>query len=134
MGFPFVSIITASTSLAVGYNEFLREQLGCRKKIQRNNRDNVFNITVYKEDAQALAAMLYYENCLALPRKQAKVPAILGWQRPAGMKIMFHQEWCEAQDHFILSHPIGEAALHLGRTEQSIKMRLWRLKSKEVTD
>ena len=134
MGFPFVSIITTSTNLAVSYNEFLREQFGCRKKIQRNNRDNVFNITVMKEDAQALAATLYYDGCLALPRKQAKVPAILSWQRPAGMKQKFYQDWCEAQDRFILTHPINEAALHLGRTEQSIKMRLWRLKSKVVTE
>lgn len=133
-GFPFVSIITASTSLAGSYNEFLREKLGCHKQVRRNNRDNVFNITVFKEDAQALATLLYYDSCLALPRKQAKVPDLLNWQRPDGMTKKFCQGWCEAQDRFILNHSITEAALHLGRTEQSIKMRLWRLKGKEVTD
>ncbi len=133
-GFPFLSIITSSGEFAMQYNAFLRERVGCRKKIGRNKRDNVFNITVFKEEAQALAALLYYENCLALPRKYAKISEVTQWQRPAHMRKTNRRMWCAEQDAYILTHTIKQSAHFLERTEQSIKMRMWRLADREVTD
>lgn len=133
-GIPFVSLITVSEPLAACYTAFVFEKIGCRKKFRRNQRDNVFNIAVFKEDAQALAACLYYPGCLALPRKAAKTSAMASWQRPAGRRKYTLREWDREQDEFILSHSVEEAERYLERTSQSIKMRLWRLRSKKVTD
>lgn len=133
-GIPFASLITVSESLAACYTAFIFEKIGCRKKTERNQRDKVFNIAVFKEDAQALASCLYYPGCLALPRKAAKTLEILSWQRPAGRRKYTLREWCREQDEFILSHSVEEAANRLERTPQSIKMRLWRLRNKKVTD
>ena len=132
-GFPFLSIVTSSDEFASHYNAFLRERVGCRKKIERNKRDNIFNITVFKEEAQTLAAILYYDGCLALPRKYAKTLEVAQWERPANMKKMNRRVWCGEQDAYILTHSVEEAAHFLERTEQSIKMRLWRIVGKEVT-
>lgn len=133
-GFPYVSLITASESLATEYIRFLYEKIECRKKTERNLRDRVFNIAVFKEDAQALVSCLYYPGGLALPRKVAKVPEIACWQRLSGRRKYTTRSWCVEEDDYILHHTVEESALFLGRTIQSIKMRLWRLKSKKVTD
>ncbi|HET9533561.1 MAG TPA: hypothetical protein VFQ92_24620 [Blastocatellia bacterium] len=37
--------------------------------------------------------------------------------------------WADEQDSYILVHTIEESAAALGRSTQSIKMRLWRLHS-----
>jgi hypothetical protein len=71
-GLPFLSLTTASYALMEAYVQFIREMTGKQKKPTRNTRDNIFNVTVYKEDARTLAGILYYDDCLALPRKQAQ--------------------------------------------------------------
>ena len=130
-GLPFISLITASENLAQGYTAFVANLIGYNKRIQRNTRDKVFNITVFREEAQAILSMLYYENCLALPRKVAKLTDVMHWQRPDSMKKIQRRLWCKEQNTFILTHSVEESACHLRRTPQSIKMRLWRLLSEK---
>lgn len=73
---------------------------------------------------------LYYENCLALPRKIQKTKEILDWQRPVEMKkIENRKRWTKIEDNFILSNSIKDAMIELDRSQNSIEMRLWRLKS-----
>jgi hypothetical protein len=132
-GFPFVSLITASESLASAYLGFVRSKTGCRKTMKRNRRDGVYNLVVFKEDSQVLVECLYYPGCLALPRKAARVPAIRDWQRPQGQKKRPRQVWSSEDEAYILTHSVEESARFLERTEQSIKMKLWRLGG-EVTD
>lgn len=133
-GFPYVSLITASENLALGFADFIYETTGSRKVIGRNQRDGVFNISVFKEVSQILASRLYYPNCLALPRKAAKVPEIIAWQRPPDMIRKVYRAWDAEQDQFLLTHSLEEAIRHLRRTEKSVKTRLWRLVGKKVTD
>ena len=130
-GLPFVSLITASDNLAQGYTAFVADLIGYHKRIHRNTRDNVFNTAIFREDAQAVSSILYYENCLALPRKLAKLPNVMHWQRPDSMKKIRRRLWCEEQDTFILTHSVEESTSHLKRTPQSVKMRLWRLLSEK---
>lgn len=127
--FPFVSLVTASDRMARAYCDFIKEVIGKQKLTARNKRDQVFNIVVYKEDAQALAASLYYDDCLALPRKQEAAHLILAWQRPNGMrKVLSKKTWASEEDSYILANTIDDAMRELKRTRQSIKMRLWRLR------
>jgi hypothetical protein len=109
--FPFLSLCTASEKLAVAYEAFVREKTGKAKRLIRNSRDKVFNITVYKEDAQAITAILYYEGCVCISRKQQVASTIQIWKRPQGMRRIPHKKfWTEEQDNFILSHTINESA------------------------
>lgn len=80
--FPFLSFITASPEIDSEYLNFLQLITGKQKTSSQNKRDNVFNIAVYKEDAQKIVRILYYEKCLALPRKLEKAKEVLNWQRP----------------------------------------------------
>lgn len=65
-GLPFLSLVTSSDALADFYVGFLHRTIGGRRKTtSRNRRDQVYNIAVFKEGAQAVAARLYYEGCLS---------------------------------------------------------------------
>lgn len=129
-GFPFLSLCTASDKIAVAYEAFTRQVTGKEKRLKRNSRDGVFNITVFKEDAQSVAATLYSEGCIAISRKKRMALAIQAWERPQGMRRVIQKKfWDDAQDRHILSHTIEESIIALQRTERSVKMRLWRMHS-----
>jgi hypothetical protein len=129
-GFPFLSLCTASEKLAIAYESFIRKRTGKEKRLLRNSRDRVFNIILFKEDAQAVAATLYNKGCVSISRKKQIALAIQAWKRPINMRKVVHKKfWTDEQDSYILSHTIEESALILQRTERSIKMRLWRLHS-----
>lgn len=48
---PFVSIITLSEQFKQDYLDFLEREFGIVKHLNRNKRDNVYNIVVFNEDA-----------------------------------------------------------------------------------
>lgn len=104
-GIPFISLVTASESLARSYETFIEKVTGLKKHTNRNKRDNVFNIMVTKEGAQKLIAYLYYDKCLGLKRKKEAAKQALAWKRPASMrrkpdKII----WTPIQDEFLITH------------------------------
>ena len=135
--FPFLSFVTSSKEIVNEYLNFLKSITDKEKTATANVRDQVFNVAVYKEDAQKVAQTLYYQNCLALPRKLEKAKAILGWQRPNAMKRIENSKLRTAdEDVFILSNSVEEAMKRLERSRNSIEMQLWRLKSNRqlVTD
>ncbi|NJM53254.1 MAG: hypothetical protein HC846_07585 [Blastocatellia bacterium] len=136
-GFPFLSFITASSEMSIKYLQFLESITGKTKSSKMNKRDNVFNIAIYKEDAQKVVQKLYYPNCLCLPRKFLKANEVWNWQRPKTMKKVENRKfWTIEEDEFILSNSIEIAMQKLDRTQNSIEMRIWRLKSNQqlVTD
>lgn len=75
-GYPFLTLTTNSKAIADNYLEFISGIIGKVKTTSRNSRDKMFNIAVFKEDAQQLAAVMYYEGSLALPRKMKKAKQI----------------------------------------------------------
>lgn len=136
-GFPFLSFITASSEIAGEYLDFLKSITNREKTTTANKRDNVFNIAIYKEDTQKVVQILYYKKCLALRRKLEKAKAVLSWQRPGNMrKVENRKRWTKVEDNFILSNSITDAMIRLDRSQSSVEMRLWRLKSttQQVTD
>lgn len=128
-GFPFLSLVTSSSYIAAEYLDFIQQMTGKSKSSSRNVRDQVYNIAVYKEDAQRLTQCLYYNHCLALPRKLAKADEVLHWKRPIGMKqVPNRKRWVQEEDVFIMSHSIESSMEALGRSRSSIELRLWRLR------
>lgn len=127
-GIPFVSLVTKSETLKQKYCSFLKEEYGIEKRLNRNKRDNVYNIVIKNEDAVQLAKDLYLENQgVYINRKYKKAQDIQKWVRTK-KKASRRRMWNEEQDKYILSHTLTEPMKHLDRTASSIKNRLFRLK------
>ncbi len=127
-GFPFLSLITSSSHIVVEYIELIRQITGKLKTSNRNTRDSVYNIVVYKEDAQILAKYLYYNNCLALSRKLIKANEVLSWSRPPDMKWVKNRKfWTPEEDQYITTHSVECSMKVLSRSRNSLELRLWRL-------
>lgn len=129
--YPFMSFATDSDDIATFLTNYICEVTGKSLKImKRNNRDDIYNIGVMKEDAIILSNEVYYKGCLSLDRKYMKAEEVRKWERPTDMKFGAERKWwTKDQDEYILNHTIEESMEYLDRTEDSIEMRLWRLKS-----
>lgn len=128
-GLPFVSLVTTSQMLADAYEAFLFSIIGKHKILNRNKRDRAFNIMIVREDAVKVAKVLYYDGCLALDRKKGKARDVVGWVRPAGMRINSSiGAWTSEQDSVIMTVSVKEACRLLRRTKASVTARKTRLK------
>lgn len=125
---PFLSLTTASKDIFNAWIEFIIQYINKNKINQRNKRDNIYNICIYKEDAQILSKVLYYKNCLCLKRKYDNSLEIENWIRPINMIISPKKSWDREQDIYILNHNIEDSMNELKRTKSSIETRLWRIK------
>ncbi|MGW2916055.1 hypothetical protein ACWC9X_37205 [Streptomyces asoensis] len=135
-GFPFLSLTTASTAIGTYLCGYAREITKAERNIKRNARDAIYNILYTNENAQKLAADLYYSDCLALERKKSAADSLQSWARPAGMKVApERRRWTAHEDRVLLRlNNDAAAAQELGRTESSCCIRLWRLRTGRVPD
>ncbi|MCX5170713.1 hypothetical protein OG616_22230 [Streptomyces antibioticus] len=83
------------------------------------------------ENAQKLAADLYYDGCLSLDRKKAAADTLKTWVRPVGMRVAPpRRRWTAWEDRVLLRlNDDAAAAKELGRTRKSCAIRLWRLRN-----
>lgn len=84
--FPFLSLTIKSEELKNNYLCFIENNFNILKKINRNKRDNIYNICHYKEDAQVISRFLYKDSDLYVDRKYSKYLEIDSWIRPKNMK------------------------------------------------
>ncbi|UIX31793.1 LAGLIDADG family homing endonuclease [Streptomyces sp. GQFP] len=133
-GFPFVSLTTASTAIAAYLCFYAGKITGAERTLKRNARDGIYNILYTKENAQELAADLYYKDCLSLQRKQTAADSLSAWIRPADMRVApDRRRWTAQEDRMLLQlNNDASAAKELGRTEKSCYIRLWRLRTGKV--
>lgn len=129
-GLPFVGLTTASTAIAAYLCHYTKRVFGIQRLAKRNARDNVYNVLFMREAGVALARHLYTPDCLALARKKASAEEVSTWQRPADMPPPRQQRsWTAVEDRVLLSTGTDEeAAVALGRTVKSCRIRRWRLK------
>jgi len=127
---PFISLTTSSENIKKFIVNYINEITGTPKKNpNRNKRDNIYNISLFNEDAIIFSNHLYYDNCLCINRKLEKSIEMKNWIRPSNVKKRENRKfWTKEQDDFILSNSIGNSIKELNRSKQSIEMRLWRLK------
>lgn len=129
-GRPFISLVLKSESLKDYLFDVIEKITGQRKELNRNRRDNVYNIMLNREKAQRFISYLYYPDCLTLQRKLGGAKIALRWKRPKNMRRPYSKKrWEGWEDKYILTHPINESCNQLGRTRKSVGMRLWRLSS-----
>lgn len=128
-GFPFLSLTTKSRLFTLAYLDLVKRLTGKVKKAKPNTRDQIYNICVYKEDAQSLATFLYYPECLCLDRKAAQAQRVNQWIRPSNMvKVTWERRrWTSDEDAVVRALPLLVAAEQLSRTERSVRVRRSRL-------
>jgi predicted Zn-dependent protease len=103
---PYVSLITKSDLLAEAYKDFVASLTDYRPETAKNERDNAYNIVVLKEQAAALANVLY-PGCLSLRRKAEKALEISAWVRPADMRVIDYRfAWTDEAREFVANNPI----------------------------
>lgn len=129
-GTPYLSFCTKSEELAKDVVAFFKKTTTKDKVLNRNKRDQIFNIVILAEDAKKVITTLYYKNCLCLDRKLETAKEIKNWTRPSNMKKnnFIKKSWTSEEDEFIKKNDLKTCIEKLKRTEQSIKTRLWRIK------
>jgi hypothetical protein len=132
-GFPFLSFATKSPFLARAYQAFVARHLAKSPGANPNRRDAMFNLCVYKEEAQSLACLLYYPACLSLQRKFESARRQQAWVRPLNMvRITWERRrWTPVDDAIVSIFPVPEASELLSRTERSVHVRRFRLACEE---
>jgi len=68
-GIPFVSLNTSSDQLYFDFKKFIKKYINLDIKINKNKRDNTYNIVLLHINAYLLCKLLYYNN-ISLNRKQ----------------------------------------------------------------
>lgn len=127
-GSPFISLVTKSEFLKEAYLLFLFNNFQIRKNINRNVRDEAFNIILKNEDALNASKLLYENNTISINRKYESFETIQQWVRTKEKHS--RRAWTIEEDNYILSHSLKENSNYLNRSESSVKNRLYRLKSK----
>lgn len=125
---PFISLVIVSEQLAQKFLMFLKDEFNIIKIVNRNKRDNVYNITVKNEDAINLGNYIYKNSTIYMNRKYKKYLEFKNWKRTK--KKINARTWTDKEDNFILNNSVEKSIKVLNRTESSIKTRLWRLKKK----
>ncbi|MFF0010893.1 LAGLIDADG family homing endonuclease [Streptomyces sp. NPDC005374] len=128
-GFPFISLTTQSTAIGAYLCSYAESVTGAERTLKRNVRDGIYNILYVKENAQRLAAHLYYPGCLSLSRKQTAADSLGPWVRPAGMARRPPRiQWTAEMDRVLLAAPtIAHAAAELGYSTSPCQQRRWQL-------
>jgi hypothetical protein len=129
-GLPYMSFATDSDEMAKFLTDYISEiTKKPLKNTKRNNRDNIYNIMITKEDAVIFSNEIYYEGCLSMIRKYNKSLEVKKWIRPSDMRFGAEtKRWTKDQDEYIQNHSVEESMEYLDRTEKSVKVRLQRLK------
>lgn len=123
-----MSFCSSSKEMTQAYLTFVTSVTGKIKYCRPTARDSMWNICVFKEDAQKLAATLYYDGCLALNRKIDLARDVRVWVRPPGMRRVSARRWTEAEDNVVRKCSVEVAMDVLGRTEKSVRVRKFRLR------
>lgn len=129
-GSPYMSIVIVGEEFKEYYIEYVSGITGKEYNVNRNKRDNVYNILITREDAQKVIRELYYEGCLCMNRKKLLAEKVLEWKRPKVMRkrTTEFKRWTPEQDEYILNNTVQDSMRKLERSEKSVKVRLWRLK------
>lgn len=127
-GRPFISLITVSDTLHREFTKFLKDELGMIRIVNRNKRDNCYIFSMFDEDAINFCNYIYKDAEIFLERKHKKYEENLLWKRTK--KKVHSRAWTKEEDEYIMNNSIENSMEFLHRTEQSVKMRLYRLKKK----
>lgn len=122
---PFVSLVTKSEELKNEFLKLIEEELDIIKVINRNKRDDIYNITIKNEEAIKLANLLYKDAKIYLDRKYENAVDFKNWKRTK--KKINKQTWTAKEEKYILEHSLEDSIKNLNRTKGAIKCKLYKL-------
>lgn len=124
---PFLAITTSSEFIKNYLLNFFAKELGKIKKLNRNTKDKTYKIVLYGDDAKQIIKLLYYKNCLSLPRKYKLAEQIINWVKPKNMRDL--KRWSEYENDFIMNNSFEKCIKYLipRRTYKAIENQYWRL-------
>ena len=126
---PFWSLCTSSEKIKTLVLNKMRDVIGVEKRLNRNKRDNVYNIVIYAEDAISFAKYTYEDATIFLNRKYKEFKNISTWERTNKKRPGRKKAWLSHEDKIILSDlPIKDKMNILNRSKSSIFTRIWRLR------
>jgi len=132
---PFLSFCTKSDYIKEFILNDIKQECGIEKIINRNKRDNIYNIVLYNESAVDYLNVLYQGATLYLDRKYFKYLEILKWKRPEDerKRVWVNKKWLEWEDKVVLDENISlsDKCKLLNRTDKSVNIRIWRLNKHE---
>ncbi len=130
-GKPFISFCTKSEFLKDYYIKFISDSLKYTPAINKNKRDQIYNIMIMGTRAKVLIKLLYENAKIFLKRKRKEANKAITWSRNINLRNESHpKRWTSEEDLFIKSHTIEESSYQLKRSALSISMRKWRIDNK----
>ena len=133
-GLCFVSFTTKSQHIAAAFCKMCKDVAGIDKTMNRNARDDIYNLMVTKESAQKIVRFLKYDKTdLAVARKKERALSVIQWKRPNSMRKVTWEKrrWTADEDSVVMSVSTERASYLLNRTTRSVSIRKWRLQTKE---
>lgn len=125
----FWSFCTKSEDVKNFIISHIKHTLNLTKTINRNKRDNIYNIMLVNEHAINYSDILYKDASIFINRKHKEYSLFTDWKRSVLKRKGTPKIWTVFEDEIILSekYTLEEKQVLLDRTESSIKTRLWRL-------
>lgn len=126
---PFWSLTTSSEKVKEFILLDIKNRLNIEKHINRNKRDNVYNIMLINEYAVDYTSMLYHNATIYLDRKYNKFLEMCKWERTTPKRTGRSKRWLPYEDKVVLTDLLLKEKMKLlDRSASSIKTRAWRLK------
>lgn len=124
---PYISLVVKSDFLKERLIELLNNKFGIIKRVNKNKRDNIYNIILKNEDAVRFSKFLYENKSLAIPRKYLAFLEISKWVRLNKKKVI-EVSWSDFEIEYIQNHSIAESVSFLNRSVSSVKNKLFKVK------
>lgn len=131
---PFISLCISSEKIKEFLIKDIEEVTGLKKYMNRNKRDNVYNIMLNNEIAIQYATYLYQNSNLYLDRKYNEYLAFSKWERSIPKRVGATKKWFPHEDEIVLNNNLSvfQKVEILQRTDRSITIRKWRLQNKAI--
>lgn len=102
---PFISLTTKSELLKESFCNYIYKLTNFKPKINRNMRDDIYNITIHGEKAQIIGKTIYENSMIYIDRKYQKYLINSTWKKK-NMKGVAKKRWTkkEIEDLQILSN------------------------------
>lgn len=125
----FWSFCTNSEDIKNFIIQHMKYTINLDKVINRNKRDNIYNIMLMNEHAINYSNILYKDASIFIDRKHNEYLSFQNWKRTVPKRKGTPKKWKDFEDKLILSkeYTIDEKQALLGRSQKSIDTRLWRL-------
>ena len=127
-GHPYINLTTKSEQLKEDFLDYIEKLTNFRPSVNKNKRDNIYNITVGSKKAQIIAERLYKDKEIGLKRKINQYLLLKEWQ-PKNMKGVVRLPWTKEEEEDLLKLSLEDfMAKYPNRTFIAIKGKKQRMK------